>query len=51
MYPSTPLGSLVSGHLARTGFSFATFLVVATVLLVTGLLLMRTARILHAHED
>ena len=47
MYPAIPIGTVAVGQLARTGFSVASLLIAATVLLLVGLLSLRAAVILR----
>jgi len=51
MYPAVPIGSVASGNLALTGFSVATLLVAATVLLFVGLLVLRASTVLRPETD
>lgn len=50
MYPST-LPVAVSADLARTGAPVASLLLLATVLLLAGLYLLRTSRVLAPRAD
>ena len=47
MYPAIPVGSVATGSLAVTGFPIASLLILATVLVVAGLLLFRGSRMLR----
>ena len=50
MYPAIPIGTVAGGHLARTGVPVASFLIVATVLLVLGLLFLRASMVVRHDE-
>lgn len=43
MYPAIPIGTVAGDHLVRTGFSVASLLMVATVLMILGLLSLRAS--------
>lgn len=46
MYPALPIGVLTDGTLPATGFPVASLLIIATILLLGGLMALRTARVL-----
>lgn len=51
MYPAVPVGALVGGRLAMTGLPVTGFLVAATVLILSGLLALRTSAVLGRRPE